>query len=158
MLPGISAEDCLFADLGIDPGLGASESYEATEMLVRGRHPDATSHVVVWQIGVLGQQGFDSAEPTSPLQPLVDHLLQTYPPDHLVTHYQGAQLVLCDSLIQRVPLAELAGVRSGHVHPLHSATRRRTFRPEVAAALGSTAPSGRVRDGGRPTLHRCGAG
>ena len=109
MLPGISAEDCLFADLGIDPGLGASESYEATEMLVRGRHPDATSHVVVWQIGVLGQQGFDSAEPTSPLQPLVDHLLQTYPPDHLVTHYQGAQLVLCDSLIQRVPLAELAG-------------------------------------------------
>lgn len=137
MLPGISAEDCLFADLGIDPGLGASESYEATEMLVRGRHPDATSHVVVWQIGVLGQQGFDSAEPTSPLQPLVDHLLQTYPPDHLVTHYQGAQLVLCDSLIQRVPLAELAGVRTAvtstlYIPPLDDAP----FRPEVAAALG----------------------
>ena len=30
MLPGISAEDCLFADLGIDPGTCGCQSYDAT--------------------------------------------------------------------------------------------------------------------------------
>lgn len=137
MLPGISSEDCLFADVGVDPGLGASESYEATEMLVRGRRPDVTSHVVVWQIGVLAQQGFDRAERASQLQPLVDHLLQSYPPDHVVTHYQGAQLVLCDPVIEQVPLAALGDVRLAvtstlYIPPLVDAD----FRPEAAASLG----------------------
>jgi hypothetical protein len=37
MLPGISAEDCLFADLGIDPGIYGCQSYEATDFLANGR-------------------------------------------------------------------------------------------------------------------------
>src|SRR5205823_3853440 len=34
MLPGISAEDCLFADLGVDPAIGGCQSYEATDFFV----------------------------------------------------------------------------------------------------------------------------
>src|SRR5205814_145574 len=30
MLPAVSAEDCLFADLGVDPGTTGCQSYEAT--------------------------------------------------------------------------------------------------------------------------------
>lgn len=35
MLPGISAEDCLFADLGVDPFVAGCQSFEATDFLVR---------------------------------------------------------------------------------------------------------------------------
>jgi hypothetical protein len=36
MLPAISAEDCLFADLGVDPADHGCPSYEATDFLVHG--------------------------------------------------------------------------------------------------------------------------
>ena len=35
VLPGISAEDCLFADIGLDPGKDGCQSFEATDFLVR---------------------------------------------------------------------------------------------------------------------------
>jgi len=34
MLPGISAEDCLFADIGVDPGIYGCQSFEATDLFV----------------------------------------------------------------------------------------------------------------------------
>jgi len=37
MLPGISTEDCLYADLGVDPGLIGSQNFEATDFIVSGR-------------------------------------------------------------------------------------------------------------------------
>src|SRR5262245_20782903 len=39
MLPAISAEDCLFADLGIDPVVGC-QSFEATDFLMNVRYID----------------------------------------------------------------------------------------------------------------------
>lgn len=143
MLPGVSAEDCLFADLGIDPGLGARESYEATEMLLRGRTPSADAHVVIWQIAVLAQRGYDRRAATSDLRPLVDHLARTYPPDHVVTHYQGAQLVLAAPVVERVPLRDLVDLRVSvsstlYVPPL----RTRPYDLAAAAALGLDRPSG----------------
>jgi siroheme synthase len=43
MLPGISAEDCLFADLGIDPGTCGCQSFEATDFLLNRRKFDTRS-------------------------------------------------------------------------------------------------------------------
>src|SRR5258708_10906162 len=37
MLPGVSADACLLADLGIDPGSDGLQSYEATDFLIRKR-------------------------------------------------------------------------------------------------------------------------
>lgn len=54
MLPAISAEDCLFADLGVDPADHGCQSYEATDFLVHDRMVDPTSALVLWQIGVVG--------------------------------------------------------------------------------------------------------
>src|SRR2546429_6584747 len=34
MLPAVSAEDCLFADLGVDPGDEGCQSFEATSFLL----------------------------------------------------------------------------------------------------------------------------
>ncbi len=40
MLPGISAEDCLFADLGVDPARHGCQSFEATDFLLSQRTID----------------------------------------------------------------------------------------------------------------------
>ena len=58
MLPGISAEDCLFADLGVDPAATGCQSFEATDFLVRPRRFDTSTALVLWQIGVVGRLAF----------------------------------------------------------------------------------------------------
>ena len=80
MLPGISAEDCLFADLGVDPSRVGCQSYEATDFLVHARTIDPTAALVLWQIGTVGSTvAADGARPTG-LPVLVEILLEHYPP------------------------------------------------------------------------------
>ncbi len=105
MLPAVSAEDCLFADLGIDPGDGACQSFEATDMLIRGRVPAADAHLIVWQVGVVGRMQLTTGG--SHVDALVDYLTRFYPADHLVTHYQAAQSIISAPTIQTVPLRDL---------------------------------------------------
>src|SRR6185503_14601145 len=76
MLPGISAEDCLFADLGVDPGTIGCQSYEATDFLMNSRIVDPSSNLVLWQIGVLGDATFRAGGyDRSALPLLVERLL-----------------------------------------------------------------------------------
>jgi hypothetical protein len=111
MLPGISAEDCLFADLGVDPGLSGCQSYEATDFLANGRRIDPTSSVILWQIGVVGdatfkRHGYDlSAFPL-----LIERLLEFYPPTHVTSLYEAAIFPGCEPVIQPVPLQSLGQV------------------------------------------------
>jgi uroporphyrin-III C-methyltransferase len=55
MLPGISAEDCLIADLGIDPAHYGCQSYEATQFLFRDYKLDPHMTQIIWQIGLAGE-------------------------------------------------------------------------------------------------------
>ena len=55
MLPAVSAEDCLVADLGVDPGERGWQSWEATELLLRGFRPDPTAGLVLWQVDGIGK-------------------------------------------------------------------------------------------------------
>lgn len=113
MLPGISSEDCLFAELGVDPAVNGLQSYEATDFMVNGRQIDPTSQVVLWQIGVVGdwtykRYGYDlSAMPL-----LMEKLYRYYPPAHEVYVYEAATLPGCESVVKKVPLYALpnAGV------------------------------------------------
>jgi uncharacterized protein YabN with tetrapyrrole methylase and pyrophosphatase domain len=91
MLPGISAEDCLFADLGVDPGITGCQSYEATDFLLNGRRIDPSSSLVLWQIGVVGDWTYKrGAYDISALPLLVERLLQLYPATHPVYVYEAA--------------------------------------------------------------------
>jgi uncharacterized protein YabN with tetrapyrrole methylase and pyrophosphatase domain len=56
MEPGISAEDCLYADLGIDPGTFGCQHFEASQLLFFKRRIDPTAYLVLWQVGVVGDQ------------------------------------------------------------------------------------------------------
>ena len=115
MLPAVSAEDCLFADLGIDPGDGACQSFEATDMIIRARVPATDAHLVVWQVGVVAQLGLETGG--ARVAELVRYLERFYPAEHMIIHYQAAQSVVADPTIEPVPLSELGiSCARGHVN------------------------------------------
>jgi hypothetical protein len=113
MLPGISTEDCLFADVGFDPGLRGCQSFEATDFLACRRRFDPTSALVLWQVGMLGEPSVRKNMACRPprLQILTDVLRRRYPARHAVVLYEAAQYPVCDASIRRVPLARLPRTR-----------------------------------------------
>ncbi len=113
MLPGISAEDCLFADVGIDPAMTGCQSYEATDFMINGRIIDTSSTVILWQIGVLGDWSFKSgAYDTSSMPLLLERLAQYYPANHQAIIYEASVFPGCAPIIRYIPLFSLpyAGV------------------------------------------------
>jgi uncharacterized protein YabN with tetrapyrrole methylase and pyrophosphatase domain len=116
MLPGISAEDCLVADLGIDPGATGMQSMEATQFMVFERKIDPTALLVLWQpflAGELTLKRFDTT--TARLQVLVDKLARDYPLDHPVILYEAAtnpleQTRMDTILLRDLPTALLNGI------------------------------------------------
>ena len=111
MLPGVSAEDCLFADLEVDPAKHGCQSFEATDFLVRGRVFDPHSALVLWQIGALGVTTFHLRELWSAggLAILVEALCRVYPADHPAIVYEATHYPVHEPLIQRTTIAGIPG-------------------------------------------------
>ncbi|MFZ6743925.1 SAM-dependent methyltransferase [Undibacterium sp. JH2W] len=108
MEPGISALDCLVADLGIDPGSYGMQSMESTQFMIYKRTLDPTALLVLWQVGIAGDltlKRFDT-EPAH-LQILVNKLAQYYPLDHEVILYEAATDPLEKTRIDKLPLGDL---------------------------------------------------
>lgn len=111
MEPGISAEDCLYADLGIDPGRFGCQHFEASQLLFYERRIDRTGYLVLWQVGLVGDRSLARFQ-TGPAyrQVLVDLLSHDYPLDHEVIIYRGATLPIEKPRIRRVALRDLPHV------------------------------------------------
>ncbi|HET6266511.1 MAG TPA: SAM-dependent methyltransferase [Acidobacteriota bacterium] len=107
MLPGVSAEDCLFADLQVDPQVHGYQGYEATDFLIRNRNFDPGCALVLWQIGVVGELGYKQAPNVAGLRVLMEHLCRFYDPSHEVIVYEAAQYPITEPRIDRVPLGKL---------------------------------------------------
>jgi uncharacterized protein YabN with tetrapyrrole methylase and pyrophosphatase domain len=109
MEPGISAEDCLYADLGIDPGKYGCQHYEASQLLFYKRRLDLSAYLILWQVGVVGDQSFARfATGAAHRQVLVDLLVQHgYSSDHEIVVYRAATLPICSVRIERTTLAQL---------------------------------------------------
>jgi uncharacterized protein YabN with tetrapyrrole methylase and pyrophosphatase domain len=110
MLPGISSVDCLYADLGVDPGTSGCQMYEASAFLYQKRRYDPAIPLILWQIGYIGVTTHRPETLWGPrgLRVLVQVLLQDYPADHEVVVYEAAELAFLRSRVLRVPLGELA--------------------------------------------------
>ncbi len=109
MQPGISAEDCLYADLGIDPATYGCQHYEASQLLFYRRRLDPSAYLVIWQIGLTGDRTL-ARYSTGPAyrRLLVDRLIEAgYPPDHEVVVYEAATLPIAVPRIDRMPLSAL---------------------------------------------------
>ena len=113
MLPGVSAEDCLFADCLIDPVGSGCHSYEATDFLKRRPGFDTSGSLVLWQVGGVGVRTYEREGlwSESGLRELVEHLLGFYDADHEVVVYEAAVFAVCEPSIVRVPLSRVPDVR-----------------------------------------------
>lgn len=127
MLPGISTEDCLFADLGVDPGECGCQSFEASDFLAYRRRFDPRSGLVLWQVGLLGEPSIRADMECRPerLRALAHRLRRHYPERHPVVLYEASQFPICDPVIRRVSLARLrrervASMTTLYIQPLPS--------------------------------------
>lgn len=105
MLPGISSEDCLFADLGVDPAVGGCQSYEATDFMLNAINVEPSAQLVLWQIGTLGDWTYKTRFYDIRAMPLlVRKLARFYPLSHVVTVYEAPMFPGVEPLIAQIPL------------------------------------------------------
>jgi len=108
MEPGVSAEDCLYADLGIDPGTVGCQHYEANQIMFYRRRIDPSAYLVLWQVGVAGDQSSARFSTGAAYrQVLLDVLARDYDLDHEVIVYRGATLPIHPPRIDRLTLRQL---------------------------------------------------
>ena len=108
MEPGVSAEDCMYADLGFDPGRYGCQHYEASQFMFYRRNVDTSAYLILWQIGVAGDQSFARFSTNSSYrQVLVDVLARDYDLAHEVIVYKAATLPLHEPRMERLPLGGL---------------------------------------------------
>jgi siroheme synthase len=108
MEPGISAADCLYADLGIDPGKYGCQHFEASQFMFYKRRVDTSAYLILWQIGVAGDQSLARfATGASHRRVLLDLLSRDYGPAHEVILYKAVTLAISRPDIVRLPLAAL---------------------------------------------------
>jgi len=110
MLPAISTEDSLFADLGIDIGRAGLQSFEATRFLYYRYNFDASAGLLLWQLSVLGENEWNPPHPgvRLRLKVLADYLQKFYPARHEVLLYHAPQHPTSRPLVERVALCDLA--------------------------------------------------
>ncbi len=139
VLPGISAEDCLFADLDLDPGAQGCQSYEASDFLLRPRRFDPHTPLILWQVGVIGCFAVVDAatDPAPGLAALAALLRRSYPADHQVTLYQAALLPTDNPQITPLRLDQLAEAPATSLSTLYVPPRGApVIDPTIAARFG----------------------
>jgi hypothetical protein len=107
MLPAVSAQDCLVADLGVDPGDHGWLSYDATDFLVHRRPLDASCALVLWQIGVIGEIGAVSQPDYRHLDLVAERLAAVFGAHHEAVVYEASPYPLVQPIIERVRLGDL---------------------------------------------------
>ena len=103
MLPGVSADGCLYADLGLDPLIVGCQSYEASAFVARQPVISTAALLLLWQVGVIGQvtprYTRDASQPG--LERLRELLLRDYPAEHGVIAYEAAEYPIFKPTIDR---------------------------------------------------------
>jgi len=111
MEAGVSAEDCLYADLGIDPGKYGCQHYGASQLMLYRRKLDTSAYLILWQVGVAGDQSLARFSTTAAYrQVLVDILAKDYGLSHEVIVYEAATLPIYKPRMERVALGKLAEI------------------------------------------------
>jgi Tetrapyrrole (Corrin/Porphyrin) Methylases len=136
MLPGVSADGCLYADLGVNPGDHGVQSFEATDFLLYRRRFDPTSELLLWQVGVLGEPRAIKGVTCRPerLRTLVNVLRRSYPGAHRVTLYYAPMFPSQPPIVMRLRLDRLPQVPVSPLALLYvPALPQREADPKIAA-------------------------
>ena len=109
MLPGISTEDMIFSELGIDPAVYGLQTFEASSFLYNKYIFDPNCYIILWQVGVLGLRNYvQEINVTKELTQLSNLLLETYPKNHELILYQSSTHRIVESTIIRTRLNHLS--------------------------------------------------
>ena len=142
VLPGISAADCLFADLMVDPGRAGCQFFEAPDLLVYQRKLDPSQHLIIWQAGVIGMWGYyEEHDNQNGANLLRDYLLNVYPENHGITLYEAAQYpgftpTIATRTVKTLADATIARLATLYVAPNHTLRANQT----ILAQLNYVAP------------------
>lgn len=137
MLPAISAEDCLFADLGVDPGESGCQSYEATDFLLRRRRFDTTVPLILWQVAFIGIRTAPVAVNEQGFGVLVDYLLEHYDESHPAVVYEASPYPVGAASIEEFTLGSVRTARLDGMSTLFlPAARERAEDSEMRSRLG----------------------
>lgn len=105
MRSNVCALDCLCSDLGIDPAHPGLQTHEATDMLVRLRRPDVSLHVVLWQVGLIGEMGFRrKGYINQNFSKFIEYIQGFYGEDYPVTNYVASRYPTIKPEIETLPL------------------------------------------------------
>ena len=117
ILPGISAMDCLFAELGIDPAVHGVQMYEATDLLLRCRPLAPDVPTLIWQAGTV-ETRLHSRRVSSEgrFDRLKAWLSRFYPLDHPITAFFSAPHPLVPSTRFDFALGDI-GSHAAALHP-----------------------------------------
>jgi len=108
MRAGVSALDTLCADLGVDPSHPGLQTHEATDSLIRRRRIDTSLHVVLWQVGLIGELGYRrQGYLNNHFSYFISWLEELYGSSYEITHYIGARYPGTDPIVAVHRLAEL---------------------------------------------------
>ncbi|UTW64090.1 hypothetical protein KFE98_08110 [bacterium SCSIO 12741] len=108
MKAGVCALDTLCADLGVDPCHPGLQTHEATDALIRQRRIDPSLHVILWQVGLIGELGYRrQGYLNSNFSRFIHWLQEIYGKDYDVIHYIASRYPTLDPLIERYSLEEL---------------------------------------------------
>jgi Tetrapyrrole (Corrin/Porphyrin) Methylases len=107
MLPAVSAQDCLVADLGVDPGDYGWMSYDATDFLLHRRPIDAACALVLWQIGVVGETGAVTNPRYRHLDLVAERISAVHGADHGVFVYEASPYPVAEAMVERVRVVDL---------------------------------------------------
>lgn len=93
MLPGVSADACMIAELGFDPATDGLQAFEATQFLNASKTPDIRTPTILWQIGVVGDTSFapGGSYAKSAFEVIFDRLGALYGPDHRFCIYEASE-------------------------------------------------------------------
>jgi uncharacterized protein YabN with tetrapyrrole methylase and pyrophosphatase domain len=107
MVPGISAEDCLYADLGVDPGVVGSQHFEASQFMFYQRNVDPSAYLILWQVGIAGDKSAAKINTGKAYrQILVELLNKYYPNEHKVALYECPTVAIKQPRIEWITLGD----------------------------------------------------
>lgn len=138
ILPGVSAEACLFADLLIDPGSSGCQSFEASDFIIYQRQFDTSSHLILWQIDAIGILNQDSTNNVKKgIDQLLSYLGRFYQSsDEIIIYeasqYPGFQPKITKTQLHCLPSIHLSSLSTLYIPP----ARKSDVNEEILSALG----------------------
>jgi uncharacterized protein YabN with tetrapyrrole methylase and pyrophosphatase domain len=109
MLPAVSAPDCLYAELSVDPAAHGCAVFDATDFLIHRRFFDTASTLILLQIGSIGVTTYSARNVYRQmrLRTLTEYLCEKFPASHQVIIYETAASPVTPPTIKRLRLSNM---------------------------------------------------